>query len=140
MMFRDAGNFEDEVELRVPLRTVCFIAELTHDLMGKSASTAAEDDGDEDDPVIEVLEDRGTDAIEEELRSLIDDLDEEAQIDLVALMWLGRDDDDWGAMRTLAKQEHTSHTADYLLGTPLVSDYLMGGLNRLGFYCSDVEP
>lgn len=140
MKSRDTGDFEDEVELRVPLRTVCFIAELAHDLMGKSASTAAEDDGDEDDPVLEILEDRGADAVEEELRSLIDDLDEEAQIDLVAIMWLGRDDDDWGALRTLAEQEHTPHTAEYLLGTPLISDYLTGGLNRLGFDCSEVEP
>ncbi len=135
----DDDTSEEEVELRVPLRTVCFIAELAHDLMGKTASTAAEEEIDEDDPTAEILEDRGADAVGDELRSLIDDLDEEAQVDLVALMWFGRDDDDWATYLALAEQEHTAHTADYLLGTPLISDYLLAGLNRLGIDCSEVE-
>jgi hypothetical protein len=134
-----SSDTPDDVDLQVPLRTVCFIAELARDLMGKSASTAEEDDGD-DELAAEILEDRGTDAVEEELRSLIDDLDEEAQIDLVALMWFGREDDDWAALRRIASEEHTNQTAGYLLGTPLLSDYLMAGLDRLGLDCSEAAP
>lgn len=128
---------EDDFDLRVPVRTVCFIAQRAHDLMGKVASSATEPD--EDDLAAEILEDRGQDPVEQVLRSLIDDLDEEAQVDLVALMWLGRDDDEWRSLRALAWQERSTPTADYILGTPLLADYLLAGLDKLGFECEPIE-
>lgn len=137
---RNDDSAEVEIDLSVPLRTVCYIAERAHDLMGKTASTDAEDAPDDDDPEADILEDRGNDPVEEELTSLIDDLDEDAQIDLVTLMWLGREDEDWSALRKLAWQERTPSPASYLLGTPLLSDYLLSGLDRLGFNCSNLEP
>ncbi len=128
----ESPNGED---LQVPVRTVCYIAERAHDLMGKSASTEAEDAPDEEDAVADILEDRGHDAVEEEPRSVIDDLDEIAQRDLVALLWLGRDDDEWNVLRDLAWQERTSSPASYLLGTPFLADYLFAGLEKLGLEC-----
>lgn len=130
---------EATVEIAVPLQTVCYIAERAHDLMGKTASTEAEDSLDDEDPEADILEDRGHDPVEEELRSVIEDLDEDAQVDLVALMWLGREDEDWSTLRELAWQERTSSPASYLLGTPLLADYLLSGLDRLGFDCAHVE-
>lgn len=127
---------DDDVELRLPLDTVCAVALRARAFLGKSASSAADEGAQEDDPEAEILEDRDEDAVEQELRQVIDDLDEEAQCDLVALMWLGRDDGDWATLRTLAEQEHTGATADYLLGTPLLSDHLLAGLDRLGLECS----
>lgn len=127
----------DGVTLSVPTDVVCFIIQQAHDLLGKSASSASEDDTSEpDDPEIEVREDRDTDPAEAELRSVIADLPEDAQIDLVALMWLGRDDDDWDTLRALAEQEHNDATADYLCGTPLLADYLEDGMEALGLYCN----
>ncbi|WP_417728789.1 DUF3775 domain-containing protein [Roseovarius sp.] len=130
---------EATVEIAVPLQTVCYIAERAHDLMGKTASTEAEDSLDDEDPEADILEDRGHDPVEEELRSVIEDLDEDAQVDLVALMWLGREDEDWSTLRELAWQERTSSPASYLLGTPLLADYLLSGLDRLGFDCAHME-
>ncbi|MDD9731294.1 DUF3775 domain-containing protein [Mameliella sp. AT18] len=132
----ESDALDDVPDLRVPQRTVCFIVELAHDLMGKTASTAAEDTTDDANPEADLLEDRGNDPVEQELRTLIDDLDEEAQTDLVALMWLGRAEGDWSEVRALAEQEHTAHTADYLLGTPLLADLLLCGLEQLGLDCA----
>jgi len=129
-----------EIDLAVPLQTVCYILERAHDLMGKTASTEDQDSSDDDDPEADILEDRGHDPVEEELRSVIDDLNEDAQVDLVALMWLGREDEDWGTLRELAWQERTSSPASYLLGTPLLADYLMSGLDRLGLDCTGLGP
>ncbi|WP_171060965.1 DUF3775 domain-containing protein [Poseidonocella sp. HB161398] len=138
---QDNGLEEAADELQVPLHTVCYLAMRAHDLMGKSESTVDEDGAEEDDPELGIREDRGTDAVEAELRSLLDDLDEEALIDLVALVWLGRDGESWDALRELARQEHNASTADYLLGTPLLADYLLEGLDRLGLDCrGDMEP
>ncbi|SDJ07068.1 DUF3775 domain-containing protein [Aliiruegeria lutimaris] len=129
---------EEEIERTVPLDTVCFIIARAWELQGKTASTASDDDSDDDDdPEVLILEDRGNDAVEEELTSVICDLSEEAQADLVALMWLGRDGGDWAEHRVLAEQEAGAPTAEYLLGTPLLADYLMEGLNALDLDCTD---
>jgi len=126
-----------DVELSLPVDTICFIIEKAHDFQGKTASSEYDDETDEsDDPVAEVLEDREEDPVEYELRTVIADLPEDAQIDLVALMWLGRDEDTWEAARELAEQEHNEATADYLCGTPLLADYLEAGLETLGLGCN----
>jgi hypothetical protein len=78
----------------------------------------------------------------EELTSFIDSLSEDEQIDLVALMWLGRDDYsavDWGEVRGEADRAHNEHTAGYQLGTPLLGDFLEEGLSVLGYSCGDFE-
>jgi hypothetical protein len=79
------------------------------------------------------------------LRSFIAAISEDEQIDLVALAWLGRDDntiEDWLAIREEAERAHvsrTDHTANYLLGMPLVSEYLAEGLSLFGLSCEDFE-
>jgi len=98
-----------------------------------------------DDNMISVLEDHGDDPVVEELTSFISSLGEDEQIDLVALAWLGRDDntiEDWPALREEAARAHstrTGHTANYLLGMPLVSDYLEEALSLFGQSCEDFE-
>ena len=98
-----------------------------------------------DDKMIAVLEDHGDDPVAEELTSFVSSLSEDEQIDLVALAWLGRDSntiDDWQALRQEAARAHssrTTHTVNYLLGMPLVSDYLEEGLSLFGLSCEDYE-
>ena len=78
----------------------------------------------------------------EELASFINLLSEDEQIDLVALTWLGRNDysaSDWAAVREEAARAHNERTAEYLLGTPLVGDFLEEGLSMLGYSCEDYE-
>jgi len=131
---QDAGP----TDLAVPLDTVCYIVERAHDLQGKTASSDRDATNDDDDMAAAVLEDRPADAVYAELASVISDLDEDAQIDLVALMWLGREDaGDWAELREIARQEHTEATAAYVCGTPLLADYLLAGLAEFGLDCSD---
>ena len=95
-----------------------------------------------DDKDWEVLEDHADDPVVEELTSLIDSLSEDEQIDLVALAWLGRDDysaSDWAAVREEAARAHNQRTAAYLLGMPLLSDFLEEGLSLLGRSCEEFE-
>ena len=95
-----------------------------------------------DDKDVAVLEDHADDPVVEELTSLINSLSEDEQIDLVALTWLGRDDytaSDWAAVREEAARAHNERTAEYLLGTPLVGDFLQEGLSMLGYSCEEFE-
>jgi len=95
-----------------------------------------------DDGMRGVLEDYPDDPVDTKIRTLVDDMNDDEQVDLVTLLWLGRSEgtaDEWRALREEAAAAHSDHTADYLLGTPLLSDYLAEGLNKLGYDCSDVE-
>jgi hypothetical protein len=96
-----------------------------------------------DDGMIEVLEDHPDDPAEEELRAFIDGLNDDEKVDLVALMWLGRDDydaADWPSVRADAAASFNRRTtADYLAGTPLLPDYLEVALDLLGYPVSELE-
>ena len=95
-----------------------------------------------DEDMREVLQDYADDATYQELKEAVDDLNEEEQINLVALMWLGRGDYDkaeWSEAIKDARDAHNSHTADYLTGTPILGDLLEEGLAELGYSCEDYE-
>jgi hypothetical protein len=77
-----------------------------------------------------------------ELKAAIDGLNEDEQIDLVALTWLGRGDftkDEWAQARQTARDARSDHTAAYLLGIPLLGEYLEEGLSQLDYSCEDYE-
>ena len=70
-----------------------------------------------------------------ELRGFIEDLNIDEQEDLLALIWIGRGDfaaEDWNAALAQARAVRTDDEADYLIGTPLLADYLSEGLAALG--------
>ncbi|MGO8912944.1 MAG: DUF3775 domain-containing protein [Bradyrhizobium sp.] len=77
-----------------------------------------------------------------ELSVFIRGLNEDEQIDLVALMWLGRGDgelDNWRELRAEASRAHNNRTAAYLIGTPLLADYLEEALSAFGMSSEDFE-
>ncbi|SDJ08727.1 DUF3775 domain-containing protein [Lutimaribacter saemankumensis] len=79
---------------------------------------------------------------EGELRAFIDRLSEEEQISLVALMWIGRgsfDAEELDEAKATAAAEATTPTADYLLGSPHLSDHLENGLDALGLSATGDE-
>ena len=89
-----------------------------------------------------ILMAREMDRAEGELRAFIDRLSEEEQVSLVALMWIGRgsfDADELDEAKATAASEATTPTADYLLGSPHMSDHLENGLDALGLSASDDE-
>jgi len=72
---------------------------------------------------------------EEELRELIDDLNVDEAADLVALVWIGRGDYDaaeWADAVNEARQRSNKRTSSYLLGLPMLADYLEEGLEAIG--------
>lgn len=79
---------------------------------------------------------------EGELRAFIERLSEEEQISLVALMWIGRGSfaaEELAEAMETAAAEATTPTADYLLGSPHMSDHLENGLDELGISATEYE-
>jgi hypothetical protein len=134
---------EDEDGLTISPEKVCFIIVKAREFDAKDAVTEPDPGSNPtDDKDIAVLEDHADDPVVEELTAFIDALSEDEQIDLVALAWLGREDysaSDWLAVREEAARSHNERTASYLLGTPLLGDFLEEGLSMLGYSCEEFE-
>lgn len=95
-----------------------------------------------DDAMLSVLEDHSDDPVRAELTAIIRGLNQDEQIDLVALTWLGRGDgdlEDWNDIRAEAARAHNRRTAEYLLGTPLLGDLLEEGLTQFGHSLEEFE-
>ena len=95
-----------------------------------------------DDMMLSVLEDHADDPVRSELVAMIRALNVDEQIDLVTLAWLGRGDgdlDDWDDLRSEAARAHNKRTAEYLLGMPILADYLEEALSQFGHTAEEFE-
>jgi hypothetical protein len=138
---RDAAA--EDVSLAISSEKVCFVIMKAREF-GAKEEPSEEDPGSNpvDDKDISVLEDQPDDPVVEELTSFIDSLSEDEQVDLVALTWLGRGDytaADWMAVRSDAAAAHNDRTSGYLLGMPLLGDFLEEGLSMVGRSCAEFE-
>jgi len=115
--------------------TVQQIIDRAHEYQTQDAFRLPEDD--EEVPLEEFAEEMGQeieDPIYQELKAAIEDLEPDQQVSLVALMWLGRGDytlDEWERALDRAGESWNTRTADYLIRTPLLADYLSDGLEQL---------
>ncbi len=101
-----------------------------------SGSNAADDGG------RDILEDFADDATYQELIEYIRSLDEEEQINLVALAWVGRGTytrAEWKEALSEARAAHNARTAEYLTGMPMLGDFLEEGLAAFGKSCEGFE-
>lgn len=72
---------------------------------------------------------------EQELRQLIGDLNVDEAAELVALAWIGRGDFDAAEFEDAvneARLRGNKQTAKYLLGMPMLGDWLADGLEAIG--------
>jgi len=79
---------------------------------------------------------------EPELRAFIERMSEDEQAELVAIMWIGRESfevEDLAEAIATAKSEASTPCADYMIGTPHMSDHLENGLDALGISAADYE-
>jgi hypothetical protein len=123
-------------ELGISLDKLTYIIELAREYDVKEGDSDPNSGSNPvDDFDADILEDQPGDPTAEELADAIRGLNEDEQIRLVALAWLGRgtyDIDEWpDAVRT-ARDERNPRTAEYLMGLPLLGDYLADGLALFG--------
>jgi hypothetical protein len=95
------------------------------------------DDGDRD-----VLEETPDNPTRQELEDAINSLSDPEWIELLALTWLGRGDydkEEWRDALKDARAIHDEKETTYLVGTPLLGDYIEEGLSQLGYSIEDFE-
>jgi len=129
--------------LETPLEKIGYIIVKAREFdaeVGISGTTSGRVD--EQDEEHTVLEDYAGNPTYDELYAAIEGLNEDEQVELVSLAWLGRGDydkDEWDEIMDEARRERLNSTADYLTGIPLLADYLEEGLELLGYSVQDAE-
>ncbi len=132
----------------IAVETVCYVIDRARELMADLAPLQDEpgrhapDDTIRDDPPEEEAPSHQESPAFDDLKEFIDNLNEDEQVELVALTWIGRGTytaEDWDEAVEIAREEHSKHTAAYLLGQPLLADELEEGLSEMGFSCEDAE-
>ena len=106
------------------------------------AKVGSWDDAGDEAGAESILEQRSGDATEAELKAFIAELNVDEQVSLVALMWVGRgtyEAYEFEAAKQTARDERVNATEDYLIGVPLLADYLEEGLDKLGISVEDAE-
>ncbi|WP_210528666.1 DUF3775 domain-containing protein [Rubellimicrobium arenae] len=79
---------------------------------------------------------------DDQFDGLMAGLNEDQQLDLVALCWIGRGDfepEEWDEARRTAAEEATLSTADYLKGVDHLAEHLEAGLEAMGISPTDAE-
>ncbi len=131
-------------ELTVSAEKVAFLIEKTREFDAKEGVTdPASGSNASDDHMIDVLEDDGNDPVAQEITAFASGLTEDEKTDLVALIRLGRGDgdiDEWDELRREAEDRLGRPLIGYLLGEPLVSDYLAEGLSAFGINWAEAAP
>jgi len=129
--------------LRISPEKVCFAVVKARELDVQVPPSELEDGSNAtDDDMAQILEDDPANPTLEELKSFLEALNDDELEDLLALTWLGRDDytiDDWDDILAEVRDVRERHTVDYLLGTPLLPDYLEDGLAAFGLSCEEFE-
>lgn len=100
------------------------------------------DEGDADEDPASILESYADDAVLQGVAAFIDGLNTDEQVSLVALTWIGRgtyEAEELDEAISTARSEAVNKTSEYLLGMPLLSDYLEEGLEKLGYSVNDIE-
>ena len=124
----------------INLVKVCFVIEKSRELMGGDVGVDPDASNPSDDGERAVL--TGANAsIRRELVEFVKDLDVDEAAALVALVWIGRGDfdaEDWQSAVDTASERHEGPTWKYLLGIPLLPDYLEDALSAFGRSCEDV--
>jgi len=139
----DAAD-EDGPDLDISAEKVAFVIMKAREFEAKVAPFDEGDleTSDEQDMQDGVLENRKDDPDVKEVSAFIRALNEDEKANLVAIAWIGRETygpEDWETALATARAEKSTPTELYLLGMPLLSEYLEEGMAALGIDIAEAE-
>ncbi len=126
----------EEFDLGISLEIVATIVDLANAVQdAEEGLLSGEDDEDEDEEEDEITEEMLTD--------YIDELNEEQQVALIALAWVGRGDyepEEWQeALKIAAERNVRGDASAYLTGLEGLGDLLSEGAGAFGLIIEEVE-
>jgi len=129
--------------MEISLDKVCYIVIKAREFDVKE-EVSEEDPGSNpaDEGMRGVLADYADDPTYQELKEFLQGLNRDELMNLLALVWIGRGDytaDEWDEVMKEARSILDKKAPDYLLGIPMLADFLEEGLSALGLSCEDEE-
>jgi hypothetical protein len=122
---------------------VCFIVVEAREFHAKEGVALPDPASDEpDDRAVEILADYADDPSYSQIEGAVTALNVDARAELLALMWLGRGDfgiEEWSSALAQARDYETPIVTAYLMGHPMLADYLEEGLAAHGLSCLGEE-
>jgi hypothetical protein len=128
------------MELTVSLETICRLIARARELETQVPAIENDDEDeptDTDDPLA-ALEDESNEAVEDEVRTLLDDLSDDEGAEVLALAMVGRgtfDASEWDEALEAASEEDADSVIDQLLDMPMLAGYLDAGLAAFDLSC-----
>jgi hypothetical protein len=126
-------------ELRISTEKVCDFIEAAREVAGKVPSTAGDHTTTGDDSKLVTIEDYpGEDDRRRQMVEFIAGLNVDEQIDLLALIMLGRGDyeiDDWEVAVAEAQGRIAARDPDFMIGDAALPQYLGDGLEAFDKSC-----
>ena len=134
---------EDEPDMpEIAVDKVCFIVAKARELQAVDAGVGPDASNPADDGEAAALTDAADRPARAELRGFMAGLDADELDALVALAWIGRGDfepSDWREAVSEAAGRRETSTATYLIGIPLLPDYLEDALSAFDRSCEDFD-
>ncbi|MBS7791093.1 DUF3775 domain-containing protein [Roseococcus sp. SDR] len=126
----------EEFDLGISLEIVATVVDLANAVQdAEEGLLSGEDDDEEDEDEDEISEEMLTD--------FIDELNEEQQVALIALAWIGRGDyepEEWEeALKMAAERNARGDASTYLAGMEGLGDLLSEGVGAFGLAIEEVE-
>ena len=129
----------------IAVDTVCYVINRARELMADLDPIEDEPGQHTGDDTVDEPSEEDTSPYQEnpaydELKEFIDTLNDDEQMELIALTWIGRGTytaEDWDEAVDVAREEHPRKAGKYLLGQPLLADELEEGLSEMDLSCDD---
>jgi hypothetical protein len=132
-----------------PLETLCRIILRAREYEAQTptdydGNEAADNVDDEEEGTLSVLDDSINDSVEEELRSVFEDLGEDQLAEVVAFCWVGQgtyDASDWGEALEEASdltKDGRATAVDELMDMPMLASVLDAGLAAFDISCDGI--
>lgn len=121
-------------EIDLNRETIQFLIDRAREFHTRDDVTFDEEPEIDDDDWSQQVASFVSDPYYQEIKTTIEDLEPDQQVTLVALMWIGRGDfslDELDDALKEAEDNWNPATADYLIGTPMLSDYLAEAIDQL---------
>lgn len=131
------------MELTVSLEVVCRLMARARELEALVPAIANddEDDATDGDDSLAPLDDDTSEAVEDEVRSLLEDLPEDEAAEILALAMVGRgtyDASEWDEALEMAAEEGPDAVVEQLLDMPMLAGYLDAGLGAFDLSCDGI--
>lgn len=141
-MKKDKDVKIDKISLNINTHIICFLILKAREFQAKEGVSFPEKikDSENEYDWAQILADHQDDLTFLEVKKVISDLEPDQQIELLALMYIGRGDfemTEWKKALKEAEDTIEPNLAEYLFAKPQLPEYYEHALEILGFNCED---